>query len=136
MQDHVLRVGTRAIAATFALALATIVGVGVSSAQTGPGGPDSQLGPPQAWGFNSSHQAGQRGLTTMVQPGGFLVIGKVGSYVLGGTYGRTSDPCNYAYGTGGFAGYQGDPRSTTGSSLDGHGSEHIVTGETQRNCER
>jgi hypothetical protein len=98
-------------------------------------GPDSQLGPPQAWGFNSSHVAGQRGLVTQVEPNtNFLVIGKVGSYVLGGTYGRTSSPCAYAYGTGGVIGYQGNPRSATGSSLDGHGSENIVTGETQTNC--
>jgi len=72
-------------------------------------------------------------MATQVNPG-FLVIGKTGSYVLGGTYGRTSNACNYAYATGGVIGYQGNPRSTTGSSLDGHGNENIVTGESQPNC--
>lgn len=134
MKEHGKRVEARAIGATCALALAAIVGFGIGSAQgTDKTAAQQPLGPPQAWGFNSSTLTGQRGLATQLHPG-FLVIGQVGSYVLNGAYGRHANPCAYAYGTGAVAGYQGQPRSTTGSSLDGAGSENIVTGELQTNC--
>jgi len=136
MQNHTSRAKVRAIRAASAFAFATIVGFGITSvawSQSSHADPHAKVGPPQWFGSSGSTPTGEQSMATQVNPG-FLVIGKPGSYTLGGTYGRTSNPCNYAYGTGGVLGYQGNPRSTTGSSLDGHGNENIVTGETQPNC--
>jgi len=134
---HFDLVGVNAAAAAAAAAVAAAAPAPAPGAlvPSSSADPHAKVGPPQWFGSSGTTVTGEQSMATQVNPG-FLVIGRPGSYILGGTYGRTSNPCNYAYGTGGVLGYQGNPRSTTGSSLDGHGNENIVTGETQVNCGR